>query len=66
MFRQVWVYAYDVLDQVNVVVRYQQSQDPNTHSAVWDTVVHTEFPSVGEANNDQWMKDALIAALERL
>lgn len=66
MFRQVWIYAYDAMDQVQVVVRFQETAEPNTHSAVWDTVLHTSIQSVGEPDSREWMRDALVAALERL
>lgn len=66
MFRQVWVYAYDVLDEVQVIVRFQTTADANSHSAVWETVAHTAFRGTGEPDDREWMKDALVAALEKL
>lgn len=66
MFRQVWVYAYDQLDVVQVVVRFQQTEDPTTHSAIWVTVAQTAFRGTGEPDDNQWIKDALVAAIEKL
>lgn len=59
------VIAYDVLDQIHVSMSVQRSNAPTTDS---ETIFHlvTDFPGTGEDSPPEWLKDVLIAALERL
>ncbi len=65
-FRQVQVYAYDVMDRIQVSVRYQEIDPNDEASSEWITVAATTIQSTGEPDGRAWVQDALIAALEVL
>lgn len=58
--------AYDVMDQVAVilVVRETTAFPGNGDEVVYHKV--TTVPGSGESDAQEWLKDALIAALEAL
>ena len=66
MFRQAQVTAYDCLDQVHIVIRLQEAPDDTSVLPEWETVCVTRIQSTGEEERREWLRDALIAALERL
>lgn len=66
MFRQLRVTAYDVLDQVAIVVQLQETEEATGDGSRWATVVQTRIQSTGEADRTEWARDALIAAVEAL
>lgn len=60
------VSAYDVMDQVQVVVRVVCQEDWEEGVPEWETLVVTRIPGTGTADRREWVQDALIAALEAL
>lgn len=66
MWRTVTLTAYDALDTVQVVtqVRGQSGvpEEPMTLLLQWSTSI----PSTGEDDDREWVRDALLAALEAI
>lgn len=58
--------AYDVLDQVQIVVRITGHEDRTDAQEEWETLVSTRIRGEGETRGREWLQDALIAALEAL
>lgn len=60
------VTAYDVLDQVSVVVVCRRTDDFGIHEEAWVPMAVTHFQGEGQTDRREWVQDALIAALEAL
>ena len=60
------MYAYDVMDQVQIVLRVTRQAD--TPQAPIEEVLRltTTFPGEGIAEAGPWLRDALVAAIEAL
>lgn len=59
------VTAYDVVDQVQVVVMLEKRQKPGI-DPIREVLACTVFAGQGMDDPFQWCKDALIAAIEAL
>lgn len=66
MRQEIHLHAYDVMDQVQVSIRYACQDDMVEGPPVWETLVATRFQSTGETDGRSWVQDALVAALEAL
>jgi len=60
------LYAYDVLDEIQITVRVAQVDDYDLDSTTWEPLVRTRIQSTGEQDIREWARDALVAALEAL
>lgn len=58
--------AYDCLDQVNWNLRVGTGPDDTESGWSWETLRAGHFPGEGIVIMDQWVKDALVAAVEAL
>jgi hypothetical protein len=66
MWRDISLHAYDVLDEVHVVLRiYTADGYPGAASATVHTCA-TTFSGKGEEDPRDWARDALTAMLEEL
>ncbi len=58
--------AYDVMDQVQIVVRVAETSDFPEASQEWETLVVARVQGAGVTDRREWVQDALVAALEAL
>lgn len=60
------VTAYDVMDQVHVVVRATSQEEMLSDDHSWALLVGESFPGTGEPDQRKWVRDALMYAAEAL
>lgn len=58
--------AYDCLDQVNWNLRVGVGEGNESDPVVWETIRQGHYPGEGIIVMDQWVQDALVAAVEAL
>lgn len=58
--------AYDVMDQVQVVLRVAEQEPGRLEPLEWETLVARRFQGTGETDRREWVQDALVAVLEGL
>lgn len=60
------VTAYDVMDQVHVVVRATSQEEMLSDDHSWTLLVSESFAGTGESDQRKWVRDALMYAAEAL
>ncbi len=60
------VVIYDVMDQVQIGVRITGIQECAEAGEEWITLVATRIQGTGETDGREWLRDALVAAIEAL
>jgi hypothetical protein len=63
---QAHIYAYDLMDKVVVTVSMYTMPGRRHQPPQRVYLKHVQFPGTGESDELEWIKDALIGALEEL
>lgn len=58
------MYAYDLLDRVQITIRVAEVPEDPTQRTIWNVLVSVDIPSTGETDTREWLRDVLVAALE--
>jgi hypothetical protein len=60
------VHAYDVLERVQITVSVREQPDSREERIGTVLTIATTVPGVGEDSPREWLRDVLVAALERV
>lgn len=58
--------AYDVMDQVQLVLSYRALERDDDPLREWIPLVNTMIPGEGITDPRQWAQDALVGVMEKL